>query len=86
MTLRTGHIGNMLKRVQLIVDSNEGEFRPDLFVDHYEEAVIEIIRKKKAHEPLKKSAERAATPKNVVNLMDALRRSVATEEMSRAAN
>jgi DNA end-binding protein Ku len=70
---------DMLKLAQHIVDSKEGEFQPDLFVDHYEEAVIEIIRKKKAHEPLKTSAERASAPKNVVNLMDALRRSVATE-------
>jgi DNA end-binding protein Ku len=71
---------DMLKLAQHIVDSKEGEFQPDLFVDHYEEAVIEIIRKKKMHEPLKKSAERASAPKNVVNLMDALRRSVATEK------
>jgi DNA end-binding protein Ku len=34
--------------------------------------MIEIIRKKRAHEPLE--------PKNVVNLIDALRRSVATEK------
>src|ERR1700682_4979984 len=61
-----------------IIDSKEDEFQPDPFVDYYEEAAI--IRKKKAHEPLKKSAERASAPKNVVNLMDALRRSVATEK------
>jgi DNA end-binding protein Ku len=71
---------DMLKLAQHIVDSKEGEFQPDLFVDHYEEAVIEIIKKKQAHEPLKKSADRPSAPKNVVNLMDALRRSVATEK------
>jgi DNA end-binding protein Ku len=70
---------DMLKLAQHIVDSKEGEFQPDLFVDHYEEAVIEIIKKKQAHEPLRKSAERPSAPKNVVNLMDALRKSVATE-------
>jgi len=70
---------DMLKLAQHIVDSKEGEFQPDLFVDHYEEAVIEIIKKKQAHEPLKKSAERRSAPRNVVNLMDALRKSVATE-------
>jgi len=70
---------DMLKLAQHIVDSKEGEFQPDLFVDHYEEAVVEIIRKKQAHEPLRKSAERASAPKNVVNLMDALRRSVAND-------
>ena len=76
---------DMLKLAQHIVDSKEGEFQPDLFVDHYEEAVIEIIRKKKAHEPLKKSADRPTAPKNVVNLMDALRRSVANDTGKRAA-
>jgi DNA end-binding protein Ku len=70
---------DMLKLAQHIVDSKEGEFQPDLFVDHYEEAVIEIIKKKQAHVPIKKSADRSAMPKNVINLMDALRRSVQAE-------
>jgi DNA end-binding protein Ku len=39
--------------------------------------VVEIIRKKQAHVPLTKSAERPVAGKNVINLMDALRRSVA---------
>lgn len=67
---------DMLKLAQHIVDQKEGEFDPASFRDRYEEAVIEIIKKKQAHEPLKKSAERAAAPKNVINLMDALRKSV----------
>jgi DNA end-binding protein Ku len=37
------------------------------------------LREKKAHEPLKKSADRPAAPKNVVNLIDALRRSVTND-------
>jgi DNA end-binding protein Ku len=59
------------------VESKEGDFQPDLLVDHYETALVEIIRKKQAHVPLKKSAERPVAGKNVINLMDALRRSVA---------
>jgi len=69
---------DMLKLAQHIVEEKEGEFAPEEFVDHYEEAVVEIIRKKQAHIPLKKSSEKAAAPKNVINLMDALRRSVQT--------
>lgn len=71
---------DMVKLAQHIVDSKEGEFQPDLFVDHYEEAVIEVIRKKQTHVPLKKGADRPAAAKNVINLMDALRKSVASEK------
>jgi DNA end-binding protein Ku len=71
---------DMLKLAQHIVDEKAGEFEPESFVDHYEQAVVEILRKKQANIPLKKSAERPSAPKNVINLMDALRRSVANEK------
>jgi DNA end-binding protein Ku len=68
---------DMLKLAQHIVEQKEGEFESEAFEDHYETALIEVIKKKQAHVPLTKGAERPAAPKNVVNLMDALRRSVA---------
>ena len=71
---------DMLKLAQHIVDEKAGECEPESFVDHYEQAVVEILRKKQANIPLKKSAERSTAPKNVINLMDALRRSVANEK------
>ncbi len=71
---------DMLKLAQHIVEEKAGEFEPESFVDHYEQAVVEILRKKQANIPLKKSAERPAAPKNVINLMDALRRSVQNEK------
>ena len=67
---------DMLKLAQHIVDEKMGEFEPEEFKDHYEDALIEVIRKKQAHVPLAKAAKPAA-PKNVINLMDALRKSVA---------
>jgi DNA end-binding protein Ku len=67
---------DMLKLAEHIVESKEGDFQPDLFVDHYETALVEVIRKKQAHVPLRKSTDKVAAPKNVINLMDALRRSV----------
>jgi DNA end-binding protein Ku len=70
---------DMLKLAQHIVEQKEGEFQPDLFVDHYEEALVEVIKKKQAHIPLKKASERPAAPKNVINLMDALRKSIGSE-------
>jgi hypothetical protein len=50
-------------------------------IDHYEEAVVELIRKKQAHEPIKKGS--FSSPKNVVNLMDALRRSAANDSSAK---
>ena len=76
--------GDMLKLAQHIVESKEGEFEPANFVDHYEQALIEVVRKKQAHIPLKKSAERTAAPRNVINLMDALRRSVESGKSDKA--
>ena len=67
---------DMLKLAQHIVEQKEGEFEPSAFVDHYEQALVEVVKKKQAHVPLAKSAEKVSAPKNVINLMDALRRSV----------
>jgi len=71
----------MLKLAEHIVASKAGDFEPGSFVDHYEEAVIELIRQKQAHEPVKKGT--VSTPKNVVNLMDALRRSAANDSSTK---
>ena len=70
---------DMLKLAEHILRSKAAEFDPAQFVDHYEEAVVEMLKKKEAGIPA--SRERAAPrPQNVVNLMDALRRSIAEEK------
>ena len=69
---------DMLELAEHIVEQKEGEFEPEGFRDHYEEALTEVIKKKQAHVPVKKT-DRLAAPKNVVNLMDALRRSVQSD-------
>src|ERR1700704_6723629 len=58
-----------------IIDKMSGEFEPDKFEDRYENAMIELIRSKQAGLPAPKEKQ-AARPANVVNLMDALRRSI----------
>ena len=69
---------DMLKLAQYILQSKATDFDPSQFVDHYEEAVVEMLKKKQAG--LSVSRERATPrPQNVVNLMDALRRSIAEE-------
>jgi len=69
----------MLKLAEHILQSKAADFDPAQFVDHYEEAVVEMLKKKEAGLPV--SREHAAPrPQNVVNLMDALRRSIAEEK------
>jgi DNA end-binding protein Ku len=58
-----------------IIDKMTGEFQPEQFQDRYENAMIELIRSKQAGLPAPKERP-AARPANVVNLMDALRRSI----------
>jgi DNA end-binding protein Ku len=70
---------DMLKLAQHILQSKATDFDPSQFVDHYEEAVVEMLKKKQAGLPV--SREHAAPrPQNAVNLMDALRRSIAEEK------
>lgn len=65
----------MLGLAEHIIDKMTGEFEPDKFEDRYENAMIELIRSKQAGQPAPKE-KTTSRPANVVNLMDALRRSV----------
>jgi DNA end-binding protein Ku len=72
---------DMLKLAQHILQSKATDFDPSQFVDHYEEAVVAMLKKKQAGLPV--SREHAlARPQHAVNLMDALRRSIARENAS----
>ena len=69
----------MLKLAEQILKSKTTDFDPSQFVDRYEEAVIELLKKKQAG--IAVSRERTAPqPQNVVNIMDALRQSIAQEK------
>ena len=73
----------MLKLAEHILQSKRADFDPSQFVDHYEEAVVEMLKKKQAG--LAVSREQAAPrTHNVVNLMGALRRSIAQEQAASA--
>jgi DNA end-binding protein Ku len=70
---------DMLKLAQHILQSKATDFDSSQFVDHYEEAVVAMLKKKQAG--ITVSRERATPrPQNVANLMDALRRSIAQEK------
>ncbi len=64
----------MLELAKHIIEKMTGEFQPDQFEDRYEKALIELIRSKQKGMPVKPQPTHRQT--NVVNLMDALRRSV----------
>ena len=68
----------MIGLAEDIIDKMTGEFEPEKFEDRYENAMIELIRSKQEGLPAPKEKP-AARPANVVNLMDALRRSVEGE-------
>jgi len=68
-----------------IIDKMSGEFEPDKFEDRYENAMIELIRSKQAGLPAPQE-KAPARPANVVNLMDALRRSIEDSGGKQTAN
>jgi DNA end-binding protein Ku len=71
--------GEMLKLAQHILETKKVDFDPSAFQDHYERAVIEMLRRKQAGLSAK-SASPVGPPSNVINLIDALRRSVKNEQ------
>jgi len=59
-----------------LIKRKAGSFDPSKFVDGYEAAVKELVDAKLKHVPLPKEEKRAAGKGKVINLMDALRKSV----------
>ena len=58
-----------------IIDTKAGKFQPQDFKDRYQDAVVALIRAKQEGRPLPGDSV-TERPSNVVNLMDALRRSL----------
>ena len=77
--------GEMLKLAEHIVETKAGDFDPSEFVDHYEEAVVDLLKHKQAGKAVSKGRATQPNTSNVVNLMDALKRSVATDKGDKAA-
>jgi DNA end-binding protein Ku len=73
---------DMLDLAKHIVEKKSGAFEPEQFEDHYESALIDLINKKRSGIPITKAAPKSAG--NVINLMDALKRSLASERQSPA--
>jgi len=67
---------DMLELAEHILKTKRGHFDPSKFSDRYEDALKALIKAKQAGKPPPAVPER---PSNVINLMDALRRSVRCE-------
>jgi DNA end-binding protein Ku len=76
---------DMLDLAKHIVEQKSASFEPEQFEDRYEQALIDLINQKRNG----LGATAKAAPKstgNVINLMDALKRSLAGEKQAPAAN
>ena len=60
----------VLQLAQHILQTKAADFDPAQFKDHYEEAVVELIRKKQENIPVKTEKEPLAAP-NVIELRQA---------------
>ena len=68
-----------------IIQTKAGHFDPKKFEDHYENALVELLRKKQAGRAIEPVRDEAPTPQRVINLMDALRASIGAETQKKPA-
>lgn len=69
----------MLDLAKHIVETKSADFEPDKFEDRYENALVELLNQKRKGEPVR-TAVRARDTGNVINLMDALRKSLTSTD------
>ncbi|NOJ43350.1 non-homologous end joining protein Ku [Bradyrhizobium australiense] len=74
----------MMKLAQHIIRTKSADFDPAMLEDHYRSALVRILRRKQAKRPAQAPPVKPSR-KIVVNLMDALRRSVAAERSTKPA-
>jgi DNA end-binding protein Ku len=73
---------DMLDLAKHIVNQKSGEFDPERFEDHYEEALTELINAKRNGKTI--AAKPRPRGENVVDLMDALKRSIGADKPTKA--
>src|SRR6187431_453790 len=74
---------DMLDLARHIVNQKAGRFEPDKFEDQYETALIDLINAKRAGKPI--TAKERPRGENVVDLMDALRKSLGAAEPAKSS-
>src|SRR5260364_63495 len=75
---------DMLDLAKHIVEQKSADFHPENFEDHYEAALIELINKKRNGVAITAKAAPKSSG-NVINLMDALKRSLASTDTAAPA-
>ena len=70
--------GEMLDLATHIIDKKLASFDPSRFEDRYQNALLDLIKAKTGEQPAPR-LEAAKQPSNVINLMDALRKSIGAE-------
>ncbi len=70
---------DLLKLAEHIVDSKIAAFNPMAFRDRYEEALLDHLKTKEAG-AVRQEKTAFAVPRQIINLMDALRRSIAQDK------
>jgi DNA end-binding protein Ku len=65
----------MLDLARHVVETKSADFEPDKFEDRYENALVELLNQKRKGEPVR-TAVKSRDTGNVINLMDALRKSL----------
>jgi DNA end-binding protein Ku len=73
--------GEMLELAEHILESKRADFDPSTFRDRYEEELTKLLKKKQVgYNPPKGKEAPPSGSRNVVNLMDALRKSVQAQK------
>jgi DNA end-binding protein Ku len=75
---------DMLDLAKHIVNQKSGNFEPDQFEDHYETALVDLINSKRAGKPI--TPVERPRGETLVDLMEALRRSVGGAAAEKAPN
>jgi DNA end-binding protein Ku len=76
--------GEMKELALHIVNSKAAHFDPTTFQDHYENALVELLRAKQAGR-VAEPAKGEPAPQRVINLMDALRASIGADTQKKPA-
>lgn len=68
--------GELVKIAEMLIEQKMGKFDPSEFEDHYQEALVSLLRAKRAGRKIE-AAELPAKPATPSNVLDALKRSLA---------